>query len=149
MPFRTEFDADTARSVVLRGLLGVVLGALPATAYIFWQSQSVNGDPLLPVLLQTGCLCGVIVGVGSGAAARLVAVIRSRGTGPGRVGRVSDREAVEALVPAGPVSVGQTPAGQVTAHRVRVSDHPSGRRGNEPNLPAQGTIAQAGSSELA
>ena len=86
MPLKTDFDGSIANALLVRGIVGAILGIIPSAIYILWNASKLqSGDPFLIALLQIGCMSGVVIGVASGATSFIVTAIRSRGTGPGKI----------------------------------------------------------------
>src|SRR5437764_351200 len=101
MALRMDFDRHTSTTLIVRGIVGAILGTIPSAIYILWNATKLqSGDPFLIALLQIGCIGGVVIGVGSGAAAFIVAAIRSRGTGPGKVSYMKEAVTSEPMLSA-------------------------------------------------
>lgn len=82
MALKSEFDVKSFRIVLIRSLIGVVLGAIPGTIYIISTGQNRTANPLGLVLLQTGCIVGALAFGLASLAGTLIATMKNRGTGP-------------------------------------------------------------------
>jgi hypothetical protein len=86
MPLKTDYDRSIANALIVRSIVGIILGTIPSVVYILWNASKLQaGDPFLTALLQVGCISGVVIAVGSGATSFIVTAIRSRGVGPGKI----------------------------------------------------------------
>jgi hypothetical protein len=95
MPLKTDYDPSITSALIMRGVVGAILGTIPSVVYILWNASKLQaGDPFLIALLQIGCISGIVIAIGSGATAFIVTAIRSRGTGPGKISYMK-----EAIVP--------------------------------------------------
>jgi hypothetical protein len=96
MPLKTDFDRRAYWSVVTHALGGVVLGVIPGALVVAGNDDRSASQALGSALLTMGGVVGAIVGGTAAAASSIVAAVRSRGTGPGKV-RVKDYEQPELL----------------------------------------------------
>ena len=82
MALKSEFDNKSFRIVLIRTLIGALIGALPGTIYIFISGQNLSTHPFGMILMQSGSIVGALVlGLGS-LAGTIVAALKNRGTGP-------------------------------------------------------------------
>jgi hypothetical protein len=96
MPLKTDFDRRAYWSVITHALGGVVLGVIPGALVVAGNDDRSASQALGSALLTVGGIAGAVVGGTAAAASSVVAAIRSRGTGPGKV-RVKDYEQPELL----------------------------------------------------
>lgn len=82
MALKSEFDNKSNRIVLIRTLIGALIGAIPGTIYIFISGQNLSTHPFGMILMQSGSIVGALVlGLGS-LAGTIVAALKNRGTGP-------------------------------------------------------------------
>jgi hypothetical protein len=104
MPLKTDYDPSITSALIVRSIVGAILGTIPSVVYILWNASKLQtGDPFLIALLQIGCIGGVVIAIGSGATSYIVAAIRSRGAGPGKISYMK-----ESIVPGSISSNGAT-----------------------------------------
>jgi hypothetical protein len=79
---KNEFDDKSYRIVLIRTLIGALIGAVPGTIYIFISGQNLSTHPFGMILMQTGSIVGALVlGLGS-LSGTIVAALKNRGSGP-------------------------------------------------------------------
>ncbi len=82
MALKSEFDDKSYRIVLIRTLIGALIGATPGTIYLVSTGQTLATRPFGIILMETGSIVGALVlGLGS-LAGTIVAALKHRGTGP-------------------------------------------------------------------
>jgi len=79
---KSEFDNKSYRIVLIRTLIGALIGAVPGTIYVFVSGQNLATRPFGMILMETGSIVGALVLGLSSLAGTIVAALKNRGTGP-------------------------------------------------------------------
>jgi hypothetical protein len=99
MALKTDFDRRAYFTVLWHALGGAVLGMLPGALMASTSGDRLVNNALGLTVLGTGGVVGALIGGTAAATGCLVAVLKSRGAGSGKVTRLKDYHAPEQLPP--------------------------------------------------
>jgi len=87
---KSDFDSKSFRIVLLRALVGALIGAIPGTIYILRTGQTLSANQFGVILIETGSTIGALVFGLAALAGVLVAATKYRGTTSSKSKRLSE-----------------------------------------------------------
>jgi hypothetical protein len=96
---KSEFDNKTYLIVLLRALVGAILGSIPGVIYVFASGKTLNTSSFGVSLIQVGACIGAVAMGLAATAATIVATLKSRGSGPQNSKEHKARKMLEYLAP--------------------------------------------------
>lgn len=99
MALKSEFDNKAYWIVLLRALVGAILGSIPGVVYVFASGKTLNTSSFGVGLIQVGACIGAVAMGLAATAATIVATLKSRGSGPQNSKEHKARKMQEYLAP--------------------------------------------------
>jgi hypothetical protein len=96
---KSEFDNKAYWIVLLRALIGAILGSVPGVIYVFASGKTFNTSSFGVSLIQVGACIGAVAMGLAATAATIVATLKSRGSGPQNSKENKARKLQEYLAP--------------------------------------------------
>lgn len=139
MALKNEFDTKSFRVVLVRALIGALLGAIPGTVYVFSTAKNQASSSFGMMLIQTGSMIGAMAFGLAALSGTIVATLKSRGTGP-KSNRIKDYlnpETLPAIPPSLKPSNKDEPVSSMQSDPI---EHPNTTPGRIDVKPSQVTI---------